>query len=98
MGGFVKKEQLLEVYGIDSVLYNSLSEHVELSDEVSQININKVGLSTLKKHPYINYNLARAIINYRKQHGVFGSTNDLMKINLMDSIRLQKLVPYVMVK
>lgn len=83
LGGFVSMEQLLEVYGLDSVVVHKLHEKSEISDDFTplKINLNTADLNTLKSHPYISYNLARMIIAFREQHGPFNRLEDLKEIH-----------------
>jgi len=96
MGGFYAPEQLLEVFGIDSLRYESVARNV-LADTLllSKIHINQAGMEDLRQHPYIRWNLARAIVNYRMLHGPFHSLSDMAKLELLDKALLAKLRPYL---
>jgi DNA uptake protein ComE-like DNA-binding protein len=52
----------------------------------------------MKTHPYIRYNLANAIIEYRAQHGSFSTVSDVKKIMMMTDEIYKKLEPYVTVE
>ena len=52
----------------------------------------------MKTHPYIRYNLANAIIQYRTQHGNFLSIVDLKKIMMMTDDAYKKVEPYVTIE
>ncbi|MCQ2350477.1 MAG: helix-hairpin-helix domain-containing protein [Paludibacteraceae bacterium] len=66
LGGFYAKEQLLEVYGFSDSLYNLIKERITVDEtKIRKRNINTESISTLKRHPYISYYEARAIIEYR---------------------------------
>jgi DNA uptake protein ComE-like DNA-binding protein len=60
-----------------------------------KLNINSLPSYSLR-HPYINKQLARLIVAYREQHGVFKSPSDLTKIPLVDEEILRKLAPYLL--
>ncbi len=99
LGGFVSAHQLFEVYGIDSLmLINNLDVFEIDSNAVQRININTVQFKTLLKHPYFDYKHVKSIVNYRKQHGNYQSTSDLLKIVVLDSIWLRKVEPYITVE
>ena len=56
LGGFYAKEQLLEVYGIDSALFHQISPYILLEDDtLRKININTCGIKDLAVHPYVFY-------------------------------------------
>lgn len=94
LGGFYSKQQLKEVYGIDSQLYNTIEVLVVTDEFHPTIDVNTATLNELKKHPYITYKQAKAITNYRAQHGSFQRLSDLNKLYLIDDDWLQKVRPY----
>ncbi|MFA6924127.1 MAG: helix-hairpin-helix domain-containing protein [Bacteroidales bacterium] len=99
LGGFYKKEQLLEVWGIDSSKYFQFSDFVEINSTlIKKININSTNVEELKTHPYIKYNIANAIVNYRKQHGNYKTIADIKKIVLIDEKIFQKISPYLKIE
>jgi competence protein ComEA len=99
LGGFVKKEQLLEVYGLTRETFDKISSRVTVDPQnISRININTVELKDLRKHPYIKYNIANAIMSYRKAHGNYKSIEDLKKIDLVDQELFDKISAYLEVK
>ncbi|MCR9251918.1 MAG: helix-hairpin-helix domain-containing protein [bacterium] len=95
LGGFHSEDQLVEVYGLKEDVINNLLEQFEISKEVLKIQINSDSVKYLASHPYINYNLARAIVNYRHQHGNFNSEQDLSKIEILNDTTLFKIQPYI---
>ena len=96
LGGFHTKEQLLDVWGMDSARYAGIEDEVfAQSHEIKSIDINSATYDQLKAHPYIKYNVARAIVNYREQHGHFKSVDELSKIHLIDSSLLERVGPYL---
>lgn len=96
LGGFCHKEQLKEVYGFTPELYAQVESHLTLSSShPTQININTATLDDLKRHPYLNYYQAKAIVLYRQKGGRFETPHDLLKINLIDQETYQKIQPYI---
>jgi competence protein ComEA len=96
LGGFVKKEQLLEVFGLDSIKYKLIAEKIFVDElKVRKINVNQITEAELSRHPYIGYKLGKKIINYRSQHGKFSGMADLEKINIISSEELKKIAPYI---
>jgi competence protein ComEA len=95
-GGYLKKEQLLEVYGLDSERYSGIEGQVTLNPvAITKIHINSISLDELKRNPYLRYKLANAIIRYREQHGNFSSIDDLRKIKLLDEGTIGKIGGYI---
>ncbi|MEN7546475.1 helix-hairpin-helix domain-containing protein [Rapidithrix thailandica] len=96
LGGFHNLEQLKEVYGLPPETCEELLKYARLeSKTLTQIAINTADLNTLKAHPYINYKLAKVIVNYRQQHGPYHSLEDLQKIELFSEQDAQKLQAYL---
>ncbi|MBC7425607.1 MAG: helix-hairpin-helix domain-containing protein [Bacteroidia bacterium] len=94
LGGFYKKEQLLEVYGLDNEKFESIESRIIISGNFKTININKATLAEMK-HPYINYTQAKAIVNFRVQHGNYSDFKSLEQVKLLDALTLEKLKPYL---
>ncbi|GGI24218.1 ComEA family DNA-binding protein [Pedobacter mendelii] len=96
LGGFYKKEQLMEVYGLDSVRYNEIKDQVSVNAGALRIiNINAADFNTLKTLPYLSYKQINAIIQYRKQHGSYNSSNDLKKVAILTPQVVDKILPYL---
>lgn len=65
---------------------------------VKKININTATLEELKQHPYIRYNLAGLIVEYRKQHGSFSKIEELGNIMTVTNEVMEKLVAYISIE
>ncbi|MDP9047667.1 MAG: helix-hairpin-helix domain-containing protein [Bacteroidota bacterium] len=99
LGGFYHKEQLKEIYGIDSIKYAGLSQQVFTDPgKVKRININTISFDQLRLFPYLTYNQVNAIIQYRAQHGKYTGVADLKNIVLLYSQTLRKIEPYISFK
>ncbi|PWS26562.1 hypothetical protein DHW03_17475 [Pedobacter yonginense] len=96
LGGFYKKEQLMEVYGIDSIKYAEIKNQISLSPvKLKTINLNTAVFNDLKSNPYLSYKQINAIIQFRKQHGTFSSPSDLKKIAILNQQIIDKISPYI---
>lgn len=97
LGGFSNVNQLMEVYGMDSVWYEKIKPALLVDSlAVVKIPINRITQEELQKHPYFWKNkIAQAICNYRQQHGSFAGIDDLKNIYLLDEALLQKIEPYL---
>lgn len=95
LGGFSEEEQLLEVYGLKEEVVDKLLTQFSIQSEVIKIPINSDSLKILAKHPYISYDMAKIILNYRKAHGDFEQSEDLMKIKIIDENVFLRLKPYL---
>ena len=97
LGGFVKMDQVLEVYGLDSTVVNRLVEvsYVENGFQPRKLNINTAEEHVLAAHPYLRRATAKSIVAYRFQHGEFKTLYELAKIHNLDSKAIEKIVPYL---
>ncbi len=95
LGGFYSIEQIGETYGLPDSTFQKLKASLRLSGSVKKLNINTATKDELKAHPYIKWNLANAIVEYRNQHGNFKSLEELKNIVLMDETNFKKLVSYL---
>jgi competence protein ComEA len=96
LGGFHRKEQLLEIYGMDSVKYDQLKDLIKVNAGlINQINLNTFTFDEIRRHPYLTYKQMNAIIQYRSQHGSFKSIDDLMKIAMLNEEIIRKIEPYI---
>lgn len=99
LGGFAFKEQLKEVYGVDSVLYQSIQAHISVNPEaIQKININFADAQVMGKHPYLKYDKANAITYYRKQAGNFESIEDIRNAVFLTDDQYAKLEPYLSIE
>jgi competence protein ComEA len=100
LGGFVSKEQFYEIYGLDSMVINRLAIACYIEDDFApkQLNINEVSQRELESHPYVTKNIAKAIVQYRFQHGKFADVRDLNNIQILDTNLISKVSPYLMVR
>lgn len=71
LGGFIKKEQLLEVKGVDEARYNVVEPYIKIGEaSVTKIDVNRADFKTLVNHPYLNYNQVKRIFNQREKRGM----------------------------
>lgn len=92
LGGFFSVDQLLEIDGFPK---SSLAYFVVGNEALSKINVNKTTLNQLRRHPYINYFQAKAIVDYRRLHGNLKSLDDLCLNRDFTPDAIRRLKPYV---
>jgi DNA uptake protein ComE-like DNA-binding protein len=96
LGGFVKVEQLTELWGFDPDVLYDLKDQIMLDvSKVTLYNVNTVVQDELKQHPYFKYKLSQAIVNYRLQHGPYRQLEDLRKIVLVNDSVYQRIILYL---
>jgi len=99
LGGFFHKEQLQEVFGVDTAKYNEIQAQLTLDPaKVTKLRINTISLPSLQQFPYLNYKQVNAVIQYRTQHGNYNSINDVANIAIISPETLYKIEPYLSYK
>jgi competence ComEA-like helix-hairpin-helix protein len=85
LGGFVRKEQLMEVWGIDSARFVQIESAFIIDKEnIRKLNINTASIRDLQRHPYLDYYQAKAIVQTRDNQGLYKNITDILKIALID--------------
>jgi DNA uptake protein ComE-like DNA-binding protein len=99
LGGFIDKQQLKEVYGVDSLKFVEIEPAISINPAlVKKININTVSFAQFQLFPYLTYKQKNAVIEYRNQHGNYTSMADFKNIAILDEVILRKIEPYLAFK
>lgn len=97
LGGFIQKKQILEVWGFKSDLYNNIEKNIFLSETyVKKINLNTTVFADMLKHPYLNYDLTKAIMQYRKIVGKINTIQELINNKIVPDSIIYKIKPYLL--
>ena len=84
LGGFYSIDQIGETYGLPDSVFRTIKPFLKLETNlIRKININTATKDEMKSHPYLKWNVANAIVEYRNQHGNFASLEDLKKTSLI---------------
>lgn len=96
LGGFSKKEQLLEVWKMDVEKYTSIEKYIKINPtSIQQLHLNTVKVEQLKTHPYLNWNSANSIIKMRDMKGGFKKIDEIKESVLIDEELFEKIKPYL---
>ncbi|MEJ0105768.1 MAG: helix-hairpin-helix domain-containing protein [Bacteroidota bacterium] len=96
LGGFYSTEQIKETYGIADSVFQKVKQYLGCENiSLRKININTATKDELKSHPYIKWDIANAIVEYRNQHGLFSATGDLKKIQVINDEIFNRIIPYL---
>ena len=97
LGGFLVKEQLFDVYGLDAEVAERAMAAFALRQvpEVKKINLNTAGVEELAGLVYLNRSLARSMVAYRETHGRFDSIEQLTKIEEFPIERIDRIKLYL---
>lgn len=96
LGGFICKEQLLEIEGIDSARFELLGRQAWADTAlVRRLDLNSSAFKDFLHHPYFEYHMVKAIFQYRDEHGSYRSVEDLRQIPLFHEKLFMKIAPYL---
>ena len=71
LGGFVDKEQLRDVKGMDEARFAAIQPYINLDVvEIHKIDVNRDDFKTLVHHPYLSYEQVKRIVNQRERRGM----------------------------
>ena len=92
LGGFASAQQLEEIDGLpeSSIAYIKIDEQ-----QIRKMNLNKLTLNQLKKHPYLNFYQAKEICDYRRLKGPLHSIEDLKLLKDFPPDEIDRLKPYI---
>ena len=92
LGGYVSVNQLDEIedFPLDAKRYLVVE-----NPSPRKLNVNRLTLNDLKRHPYLNFYQARAITDYRRLHGPLKSLQDLRFSKDFTPETIERLEPYV---
>jgi DNA uptake protein ComE-like DNA-binding protein len=97
LGGFHSSYQVWETWGLDSTDLMPMQGRWDLQSlNLLRIDVNSASLEELKDHPYINYESAKAIVEFRENVRPFRSIEELERMRLMSERKMAKLAPYLM--
>ncbi len=82
LGGYSNTNQLYEVWGLDSLVTERVLERYSVLSKpaLKKINVNTASFKELLAVVYLNYDLTKKILNYRKKIGKIVELNELKKI------------------
>lgn len=92
LGGFYRVEQLGEI-GLD---HRQLAAWFRIDTTALQrLDVNHTGIEQLRRHPYLNFYQAKAIVEYRRKHGPLKSLKPLALYEEFTPDDLERLSHYL---
>lgn len=96
LGGYHRKEQLQEIYGMYVELYEKITPFLDVKgDSLRKIPVNSASVEQLKRHPYLNFYQAKAIVEIRKKRGNLKSINELILLEEFSEEDWKRIGPYL---
>jgi DNA uptake protein ComE-like DNA-binding protein len=94
LGGFYKVQQLLEIedFPETAVAFFIIPDSTQPK---RCLHLNSMGINELKRHPYVNFYQARAIVDYRRLYGNLENLQQLRLDRDFTPEAIERLEPYV---
>ena len=81
LGGFLGMEQLLEVKGMDSLRFEECRPYLSILEvEIVRVDVNRADFKALVNHPYLNYDMVKAIVRHRETRGMIKDWEQLTSV------------------
>lgn len=81
LGGFIDKEQLRDVKGMDEARFAAILPYINIGEfEPRKIDVNRADFKALVNHPYLNYDQVKLIFNQREKRGMIKNWEQLQSI------------------
>ena len=81
LGGYAEVNQLLEVYAFDSSRLETITSYINIdSISLRKINVNTDDFKIILRHPYIEYEDVKKIVNHREKRGFIKNWEEYLKV------------------
>ena len=97
LGGFVRKEQILELKCVTKENFERISEQIYCdSCKISKIDINFAPAFDFEYHPYISRKAAKQILKTRESKGGWNSIEEMQEDNIFTEEQARAIAPYLL--
>lgn len=95
LGGFIKVEQIQEVYKFPDSTFQKMKEKLRINPaSVKKMHLNTTMLAQMSAHPYVGEKVAKNILMYRDGIKRYESVEQLRQVPLMNEEIYRKIAPY----
>ena len=95
LGGYASVDQLYEVYGISQETVDGIANRIFIdTTAVNMLDLNSATFRELLRHPYLEYEDVKAIVNYRDFAGTIQSIQELLDNYILPDSLMKRVVPY----
>jgi competence protein ComEA len=96
LGGFTGIDQLYEVYGLKEETIKRISEYIIFdSTAIRKISLDSASFRNLLRHPYLQLEDVKALVEYRDFRGQVNSLKELQENNILSDSTLERVLPYL---
>lgn len=92
LGGFYTPQQVLEIEEMPATVVPFLTIN---RPTISTLSLNTATIKQLVRHPYINYEQAKAILDYRRKYGKIANLQQLSLLDVFTPEDLERLSHYL---
>ncbi len=95
LGGFINVEQLREVYGLPVETIELIRDRISLdTTAIAKIALDSAGFGELLRHPYLELDVVKLLLNYRDFVGDLSSMQELIENSVMSDSMGERLRAY----
>lgn len=95
LGGYYKKNQILEVFGMTAENYNRFSSHIAIDTlKIRKLEVNKATFKEINAHPYISFEQTKVLIKLRSRY-IKLNRDHILHCDAFDSIQKAKVLTYL---
>jgi competence ComEA-like helix-hairpin-helix protein len=96
LGGYVKVDQLIEIYGMTSENYEKIKASCKVNaSDIQQIKVNVASVQRLSAHPYLRFYKAKAIYEQRREKGKLHGISEIAALPVFTKEDIEKIEPYL---
>lgn len=96
LGGYADKVQLSEVYGMSQETLGRIDPFLVIDlDDLKKLPLNACSFRELLRHPYLEYEHVKSLVQYIDREGSIDSVEDIRKNYLLPDTILVKIAPYL---
>ncbi len=96
LGGFFRVEQLGEVYGIPDETLGLIRDKIYAdTGAIRKIQLDSASFRELLRHPYLELEDVKALVDYRDFKGIIQSPRELLDNSILPDSVLQRVLPYL---
>ena len=98
LGGYSLEAQMHEVYNLPEETVQRILKRFEIREKpvIKRLNVNGASFKEILALPYIDYDLTRRIMNFRREEKVITDLNDLKKIDSFPLDKFDRIALYLL--
>jgi len=96
LGGYASVDQLMEVYGMSIETFDMIAERIVIDTTVlRKLDLNSATFKELLRHPYLEFEDVKALVNYRDFAESIQSLRELQDNYILPDSVMNKVIPYL---